>query len=47
MSVEELIQLMRTCSLAQVRAQLEEWVGSVAYDEIVEFYEQAKEQKPK
>jgi hypothetical protein len=40
MSPDELIQLMRTCSMAQVRKTLEKWVEKHPedYDLIVAFY---------
>jgi hypothetical protein len=49
MPIEELIQLMRQCSLAKVRAELERWKEKHPenYDIIVYFYERAFKQKPK
>lgn len=54
MNIEELIQLMRTCSLAKVRAELENLkhkqgqgarkAGDIYYT-VVEFYQRVSERK--
>lgn len=43
MSIDEIIQLMRTCSLAKVRKQLEklEKKNPAAYTAIANFYKEA------
>lgn len=46
MSVEEILQLMRTCNVAQVRAELE-WLkiyNTVLYKEVAAFYTLAARQ---
>jgi len=47
MTTNELIQLMRTCSLAKVRAQLElaEKKSPEAFKVIVSFYQSASQRK--
>lgn len=49
MSVDELIQLMRTCSLAKVRAELQRMKDKypATYDEVERFYQAASKQKEK
>lgn len=47
MSVDELIQLIRTCNLAQVRAQLEKMKehDPESYQEVIHFYRDASRRK--
>jgi len=49
MTTDELIQLMRTCSMAQVRMQLEaaKMGNPEAFMTIEAFYKLASKQKPK
>lgn len=49
MTPDELIQLMRTCSMAQVRKELEALQKpklKISYDILVAFYERASKRKP-
>ena len=48
MTTDELIQLIRTCNLAQVRKQLEKWEkrNPESFETVRFFYKQASAQKP-
>jgi len=48
MTPDELIQLMRTCSMAQVRAELERMIqySGSDFEAIYKFYKRASKRKP-